>query len=134
MESWRKVWRNGFAPQLSIPALIALEAGLKGDDPRIIQGATSCPPALLCVKDWTIEGADLLGFALWFGKGLETVGELETEWAELCFNADQLIQETAGCRWFLNWFDDTPRDVMRREMLAEVALAIDAKKAARIAI
>ena len=44
------------------------------------------------------------------------------------------LGEPAACRWFLNWFDDTPRDQMRRELLAEVkplrsnfaALAIEA--------
>ena len=32
--------------------------------------------------------------------------------------------EPAACRWFLNWYDDTPRDEVRRELLAEVELAL----------
>ena len=30
------------------------------------------------------------------------------------------VGEPAACRWFLNWFDETPRDEMRRLLLAEV--------------
>ncbi len=28
--------------------------------------------------------------------------------------------EPAACRWFLNWYDETPRHEMRRCLLAEV--------------
>lgn len=60
-----------------------------------------------------------MAFALW-KSGLETVGEIEDAFAQACYDADQLLQDVAGCRHFLNWFDDTPRDEMRRELLAEV--------------
>jgi hypothetical protein len=33
---------------------------------------------------------------------------------------DQRLGEPAACRWFLNWFDETPRDEMRRLLLPEV--------------
>ena len=58
------------------------------------------------------------------GTGLETVGEVEEFFARICFEADQRLGEPAACRWFLNWFDDTPRAEMRREMLAEIELAL----------
>jgi hypothetical protein len=61
-----------------------------------------------------------LGFCGWQGEGKSTVGEAEQFFAEMCFKADQRIGEVAACRWFLNWFDDTPRDEMRRELLVEV--------------
>ena len=35
-----------------------------------------------------------------------------------------LSGEPAGCRWFLNWYDETPRDDMRRMLLAEVNRAL----------
>ena len=44
--------------------------------------------------------------------------------ARMCFEVDQRLGEPAGCRWFLNWFDETPRDEMRRELLAEVNVAL----------
>jgi hypothetical protein len=120
MESWRKVWREGLAPQLSTTALEALARGLMTDDPRLLQGATTTPPPLPCVQDWPVEGACGLGYGAWQGDGLETVADVEEFFARACFEADQRLGEPAACRWFLNWFDDTPRPEMRRLLLTEV--------------
>jgi hypothetical protein len=54
------------------------------------------------------------------GDGLETVGEVEEFFALMCSEIDKLLGEAAGCKWFLNWYDDTPRPEMRRELLIEV--------------
>jgi len=120
MEAWRKVWREGFAPQLTVPALEALRLALLTDDGRLLQGATTSPPPLQCVQDWPVEAACVLGYCGWQGEGLETVAEVEGFFARLCFEADQQLGEPAMCRWFLNWFDDTPRAEMRSQLLAEV--------------
>ena len=48
----------------------------------------------------------------------------------MCFAIDQRLGEPAGCRWFLNWFDETPRDEMRRLLLAEVARALTERRLA----
>lgn len=120
MESWRYVWRNGFVPSISTAGLQALKTALETDDPRLTQGSTTTPPPLMAVQDWPCEGACGVGYAGWQGDGLETVGKVEEYFAKLCFEADQRLGEPAACRWFLNWFDDTPRDEMRRELLAEV--------------
>jgi hypothetical protein len=120
MESWRRVWREGLAPQLSRHALEALSVALTRDDPRLLQGATTSPPPLQCVQDWPVEAACALGFCGWLGEKLQTVAEVEEFFARACFEADQRLGEPAGCRWFLNWFDETPRPNMRRLLLAEV--------------
>jgi hypothetical protein len=125
---WRKVWRDAVAPLLSTPALEALKAALESDDARLIQGATSEPPPLGCVQDWPVTGACALGYCGWRGDGLQTVGEVEEFFARLCFEIDQRLGEAAGCRWFLNWFDETPRDEMIRELLPEVALALEERR------
>lgn len=66
-------------------------------------------------KTWRI------GFAGWQGGcGISTVGDVEEFFARVCHEADERLKEVAGCRWFLNWYDDTPRGEMRRELLAEV--------------
>jgi hypothetical protein len=124
MESWRQVWRDGFAPVLSSAGLDALRGALRRDDPRLIQGSTSTPPPLMCVRDWPVEAACALGFCGWQGDGLDNVGEVEEFFARVCFEADQRLGEPAACRWFLNWFDDTPREVVRRELISEVELAL----------
>ncbi len=120
MESWRKVWRDGLAPQLSVAGLTALQRALQTDDARLLQGATTAPPPLECVRDWPVEGACVLGYCGWQGEGLETVAEVEEFFARACFEADQRLGEPAACRWFLNWFDDAPRADVVRDLLAEV--------------
>jgi hypothetical protein len=120
MESWRKVWREGLAPQLSVGALQALARGLMSDDSRLLQGATTTPPPLQSVQAWPVEAACGLGYCGWQAERLETVAEVEEFFARVCFEADLRLGEPAACRWFLNWFDDTPRDDMRRLLLAEV--------------
>ena len=124
MNEWRRVWREGFAPGLTETELTALRDALRNDDPRLQQGSTTTPPPLVCVRDWPCEGACALGYCGWKGDGLDTVGEVEEFFAKCCFEADQRLGEPAACRWFLNWFDDTPRPEMRRELLAEVELAL----------
>ena len=124
MESWRKVWREGLEPLLSPSSLEALRRGLVHDDPRLLQGATTTPPPLQCVQDWPVEAACALGYCGWEGDGLETVAEVEEYFARMCFEIDQRLGEPAACRWFLNWYDETPRDEMRRLLLAEVNRAL----------
>ncbi|HYT91282.1 MAG TPA: hypothetical protein VEL76_21395 [Gemmataceae bacterium] len=120
MEAWRKVWREGVAPQLSTAGLEALRSALATDDSQLLQGATTTPPPLQCVQDWAVEAACVVGFCAWKGDGAQTVAEVEEFFARVCFEADQVLGEPAACRWFLNWFDETPRDEMRRQLLPEV--------------
>jgi hypothetical protein len=120
MESWRIVWREGVAPQLSVAGLEALRQALIEDDKRLIQGATTTPPPLQCMQDCGIEGACAVGFAAWRGEGMETVGEVEEFFARVCFETDGRLGEPTACRRFLNWFDDTPRAEVRRLLLEEV--------------
>ena len=120
MDSWGKVWRDGLAPLISTAGLEALATAIHDDDARLLQGATTTPPPLQCVQDWPVEAACALGYCGWQGEGLESVAEVEEYFARLCFEVDQRLGEPAACRWFLNWFDETPRDEMRRQLLAEV--------------
>jgi hypothetical protein len=130
MESWRKVWREGLACLLSTAGLEALRGALMQDDPRLQQGATTTPPPLQCVQDWPVEGACAVGYCGWQGDGLETVGEVEEFFARMCFEIDQRLGEPAGCRWFLNWFDETPREEMRPLLLAEVNRTLAQRRSA----
>jgi len=129
MESWRKVWRDGVAPLLSVEALEALRDGLRSDDSRLVQGATTQPPPLQCVQDWPVEAACALGYCGWQGEGLVTVGEVEEYFARMCFEIDQRLNEPAGCRFFLNAFDDEPRQTFFPALLGEVELALTQRAA-----
>lgn len=127
-----KVFRDGFAPGLSDDALTALSGALRFGDERLIQGATTQPPPLACVMDWPCEGGCLISFAGMAGEGLETVGDVESYFAKSCFDADKRLGEPGGCRWFLNWFDETPRDRCFPELLAVVDEIIAERITARV--
>lgn len=127
--SWVKVWRDGIAPLLSMRALGALRNAFLTDDARLIQGATTSPPPLQCVAEWDVEAACALGFCGWQGEDLAKVHEVESYFDRMCFEADQKLGESAAVRWFLNFFDDTPRDEMRRLLLAEVNTELDRRAA-----
>lgn len=120
MASWRTTWRNGVAPLLTVEGLKALQQALEGDDPRLLQGATISPTPLACVADWPVEAACALGFCGWQGDGLRTVREVEEFFVDTCFGIDKRLGESAACRWFLNWFDETPRPEMIAALLPEV--------------
>jgi hypothetical protein len=110
---------------LSRNALEALRDALRDDDPRLIQGATTTPPPLQCVQDWPVEAACVIGYAGWQGEGLETVAEVEEFFARTSYQIDLACGEPAGCRFFLNWHDETPREEMRRELLPEVERSLN---------
>lgn len=120
MESWRKVWREGFSPLVSTPGLAALQAALVDDDKRLLQGATTSPPPLMCVQDWPVEAACAVTLTGWLGDGLSLVGEAEEYFGRMCYECDQAVGEPAGCRWFLNFWDETPRKEAIALLLPEV--------------
>jgi hypothetical protein len=120
MEMWRRVWRDGLAPQISSEALESLRLALVYDNPRLAQGATCSPPALEALCGQPVERACALGYCGWQGDGRRRVGEIDDYFQRLCDAADERMAERAVCRFFVNWYDDTPRDQMRRQLLAEV--------------
>jgi len=124
MEKWRRIWREGFVPHLPRRGLLALRRALLHDDPRLVQGRVSIPPPLDAVRDRSVEGACAVGFCGWQGEGHASVGRVLDFYDRTCELADAAFNEPAACRYFLNWFDDTPRADMRRELLTEVNLAL----------
>jgi hypothetical protein len=128
MESWRQVWRVGLAPQISTAGLEALRSALIADDSRLIQGSTTTPPPLMCVLDWPVEAACAIGFCGWQGDKLQRVEQVERYFAERCANCDHDTGEDGGVRHFLNWFDDTPRVHVLRELLPEVERELSSRE------
>jgi hypothetical protein len=124
MEHWRKVWREGLSPQLSTAGLDALLRALTCNDERLVQGATTSPPALQSLENHAVEGACAIGFCGWQGEGLSTVAEVEEFFARVCKGADAALGELAACRLFLDWVDQTPREQMCGLLLEEVRRAL----------
>lgn len=128
MEPWKRVWRNAVSKLISLQGLEALRHALIVDDSRLLQGATTSPPPLQAVQNWPVEAACVIGYCGWQSEHLESVADVEEYFAQKCFDIDNMLNEYAGCRWFLNWFDETPRNEMRHLLLEEVELTINSLK------
>lgn len=124
MEKWRRVWREGLVPVLAPAGLIVLQAALERNDPRLLQGRISCPPPIPSQGDCPVYGACSIGYCGWQGDGLNTTAQVEAYFHDICDAVDAAFNEPAACRYFLHWYDDTPRTEMRRELLSEVRLAL----------
>src|SRR5215471_12503499 len=114
MEAWRRIWREGLAPQLSHAGLTVLRHGLLIDDCRLLQGVSTMPPPLASLESWSVEGACPLGYCGWQGDALSRVGEVERYFGRLCAGADERLGERGMVRHFLDWFDMRPRALVRQ--------------------
>lgn len=123
-EPWREVWRKGIVPLLSRKGLEALANALRQNSPELRSGATTTPPPLLPLLNQPVESACAIAYCGWRGEGLETVGQVEEYFQRICLEAEQLLGREYVYVHFLNWFDDTPWDTVRRELLEEVELAL----------
>ena len=123
LETWKKVWREA-AKLMPYAGLVAIRKALLDDDENLLQGATTSPPPLACVSDWTCDGCCIFSWAGWKGNDLHFVGEVEEYFADFCYQLDKELNEPAGSRWFLNWYDETRRPEMIAAMLPEVELAL----------
>ena len=125
MTAWIKVWRDGFAPGISTEGLQRLRTALAEDALDLRQGCTTVPPPLMTVQDWPVEACCPMAYTGWT-KG-DTVGQVEEYFLRLCTEAGVRVGEESGARYLLCWIDDTPRDVMRAELLAEVDRALEGR-------
>lgn len=127
MERWREVWREAIVPLLSTNSLVALRWGIMNNDHRLIRGTTVYPIPVSSNADETPVSACAIGYCGWQGEGLNTVAEVEEFFARMCIEIDTRMNEPAGCRWWLNWFDSTPKEEVWREMLHEIDLALEGR-------
>lgn len=114
--TWRDAWRNGFAPQIGIRALVALADALRRDDECLIQNGTTTPPALQSTAGWPCEAACPIGYC----KMCEgaTVGEVNTFFLDACNEADKRLARATSL--LLRWWDESPRHEVRLRLLEEV--------------
>lgn len=122
-ELWRRVWREGLVPLLSTASLEHLADILMRDDDRLIQGVTISPPALDVFEQHEVEAGCFIVLCA-VAEGNETVGQAFRYFERMCLDVDEILHEPGICRYFLDWFDATPRRVMRGELLQEVQDAL----------
>lgn len=119
MERWQKVFREGFAPQLSTQGLRALREALDTDDVRLIQGRTVTPHWILGATEAPACGCPI-AFAAWHGEGLVTAGQVGSAFCKIVERVENAID-------FINWVDITPRSEMVANLLAEVQRTLFAR-------
>jgi hypothetical protein len=149
LKVWQKTFRKGILPALYelaggrvgyAKALRAVEYYLLGDhDETMCQGNTT--RALgdgHSVSDFPGRGgspcdsACFVGYLVWKGgvvkpkRDRATINEVEEAFAQMCFLTDKYMGEPAACRWFLNWFDETPWSSVQQPLLREVMRALSA--------
>jgi hypothetical protein len=125
---WQMIWRVGLAPQLDLANLEALRLGLVRDDPNLLQNRTCNPQQISIFLDDRIEGCCALSFGAWQTGRLTRVGDLAAHFERVCSAADEAIGEPGACGRFLNWYDQTPRPVMRRALLQEVTRLLNERR------
>src|SRR5262245_32138058 len=96
MEAWREVWRRAIAPQLSQSCLEALRRALvaapgSAAAGELLQGQTLSPCPDPEHLDHPPEKACPLALALWRGKGLATVDEVQSAWEVLADGAERRL-------------------------------------------
>ncbi len=123
METWKTVWRQGIAPQCTDEQLQALSLALECDYPELIQGATCEPVPMLCNYDLLCQCACPISFLGW-KTGMETVGEVEAFFQRTTFAAAIALGEQEAVRWLINWWDESPRETARNDLLAEVQASL----------
>lgn len=117
---WQAVWA-AFMNQWSTETLWALAEALMADAEEIIQTTTTWPFfASTTDVNHPVEACCPVAWCCRRERGLSTLIEVETAFGEACFTADQTIGEVGGTRWFVNFWDDAPRAVAFRLLLAEV--------------
>jgi hypothetical protein len=126
MEAWRRVWRLGIAPRLSTAGLEGLRDALINDDPRLIAGAATIPPALACCVNDPLQSCCPVCFGLLDGEppGALLVGEMESRFVKACLKADQLCGMPGAVSMLLNAIDEWTRPQLIANLLPEVLIAL----------
>lgn len=112
---WRRAWRRGLCPLLPTAGLIALRDALTQDSPELRQQETTGPPLR---RDSRCRGACAVALCGWKGKGLQTVGDVEDFFVRASMRAGRRLTAKAVDAFFA-WYDDAPREEMRRGLLRE---------------
>lgn len=129
MEPWRQCWRLGFAPHLPTKGLEALAKALREDDPALIQGESVRPNVPFDGTPKRATGACAVAYCAWSRttRRGDMILELEQKFADICARVDNSFEYLPSTRRFLNWYDRTPRDEMRAELLPEVEMELESR-------
>ena len=124
IDSWRTVFHCGIVPHLPLAALQDLRDALASGHPAaMLQSGTTSPPPLLPLYNFPVTAASPLVYAVMRARGLKTVREADEAFTRFCRHVESTLDEGATRR-FLDFWQDTPLETAREELLDEVDLAL----------
>lgn len=103
------IWKNYILPALPKEALKKLFDAATADDGRLIRGINYFPPPSRPRSK--ITHCDIVGFAF-VNFGTTTVEELGQKWGNFMLSVGDKLGNPHDLRHFLNWYDDSPREVV----------------------
>lgn len=119
IRDWRKVWREGIAPQMETTGLHELKVALGLDLDELIQGSaileeTGQDPLA------PITGCNPVVYPFWLCGHCATIDQGWARFTEVSFQADQNLA-TLGCMaTFLKFWDENERSLAFSELQSEV--------------
>lgn len=118
MEDWRRIWREQVEPRLPAEGLKALAAALATCDGELTSGTTVAPWVGTCPTMPPLCACPV-GYALWKGRGLRTVFEVQAAFSALAAECSQ-TNGWSDLALFTGWVDAAPWSEVRQKLLAEV--------------
>lgn len=134
MEQWRRYFRHGIAPLVENAQLEYVLGILKSDSEKMCQGDTVILRKVIAESGLTYYHGDLPPVSGCFVSLIHmsdeklTANEVDAKFGPfLC----RVGLNHGLSSHFINWFDDSPREEVRRELIAEIELVLDARNPKR---
>jgi hypothetical protein len=120
--AWRAVWRVGLAPELTVPQLRAILAGLQEDDRAMLQEDVAQPAPGPGKGRAICTGASVIGYGFWRAGGrVASVAQVDRFDRQVCRAANQRLgRRDAVGRYFWAWYGTRPGAVVNVELGQEV--------------
>ena len=126
--TWQEAFLRGVAPQFSARSLTAMLAALERDDRALIQNATVRPSPLSGLsQDVPCNHTCAIGYLAQTEYNLATNSQVLDAFGLALYQADVYLGEVSAVRFFLNWYDDTPRDQMRAALAETIRGELDSR-------
>ena len=116
MESWKKSFAH-IADVCGVPALQVLRTAVSENYCSLIQGTTVAYEPATNPGDRTVCGACAVGYMYWKADDMDFADDVEEAVAATFSEVAKKAGWDRAPDLFTNWYDETPRDEMRRELL-----------------
>lgn len=124
MEAWRKAWREGVAPQLTIDELRFLHHGICSKDRRLINGVTAIYDTDYRRRDAPCGGACLLGYVEFHRNADATADDVCETFNDVVATANERLGDGDNIQYLIDFWDDDDNAERQKLMAHEVIRSI----------